>query len=416
MKNNLAPKEKFSSYQILVVVLLAVAQFTVVLDFMVMAPLGDILMKSMKLNAPQFATAVSAYAFAAGVSGIFAAGFADRFDRKKLLLFLYTGFIVGTLLVALSGTHFMLMFARIVTGLFGGVISAVTLAIITDIFSFQQRGRVMGFVQMAFAVSQVAGIPIGLYLANIFSWHAPFLLIVGISVVTAVIIGIFLRPVAAHIQHKREINAFVHLKNTVVRKQYVYAFATTALLSIGGYMMMPFSTPFLINNVGILNEQLPGIYVVMGVCSMIVMPTVGRISDKAGKFPTFVFGTVLGAVMVFIYCNLPVSPVWKVIVVSATMFAGIMSRMIPAQALMTAVPDSADRGAFMSVNSSLQQIAGGIASVIAGLIVYQEPGGRIHHFDTLGYICIVMMIIGAFLMSGINKIVMDKVGSTKAVV
>src|SRR4051812_1599529 len=173
---NTPPLSKFSPHQVLVIVLLALTQFTVVLDFMVMSPLGDMLMKSMNLTTGQFGLAVSSYAFSAGISGLLTAGFADRFDRKKLLLFFYVGFIVGTLLCGLAASYPMLIAARIITGLFGGVIGSISMAIVADLFPIEKRGRVMGFMQMGFGASQVLGIPISLYLANHLGWQAPFLM------------------------------------------------------------------------------------------------------------------------------------------------------------------------------------------------------------------------------------------------
>ena len=402
------PGRSFSPYQKGVIALLAVIQFTLVLDFMVMSPLGDMLMKSMSLNAAQFASAVSAYAFSAGVSGLLAAGFADKYDRKKLLLVFYAGFIIGTILCGTATSFPLLLFGRIVTGLFGGVLGAVSMAIVTDLFSFNQRGRVMGFVQMSFAVSQVAGIPIGLYLANLFNWHAPFLMIVGFSLVTAVFIFSFLRPVTGHIKQKVNQNVFSHLQKTVGNQTYWLPFITTALLSIGGFMLMPFSTPFIINNVGISQAQLPMIYVVMGICSMIALPLIGKLSDRIGKMSTFIIGSVLAAFMIVIYTNLVPVPLWQVILISSLMFAGVMSRVIPATALMTAVPKLEDRGAFMSINSSLQQIAGGIASVIAGWVIIQQPGGKLLRFDILGYMCISLMVACGFCMYAINRQLLRK--------
>lgn len=393
----------FSSYQKGITALLAIVQFTIILDFMVIAPLGDLLMKTMHIGASQFAAAVSVYAFSAGVSGLLAAGFADKYDRKKLLLFFYTGFIAGTLICGTSHSYHWLLFGRIVTGLFGGVLGSVSMAIITDLFSFQQRGRVMGFVQMAFAVSQVAGIPLSLFLANKSDWHAPFLLIVALSILTAVVIIRWLRPVDEHLNRKAESNPLAHLKKTVSTKIYLLPFLTTALLSIGGFMMMPFSTPFIINNVGISQVQLPLIYGITGIGSMVILPLIGRISDKLGKYPTFIAGTILAMFMVIVYTNLGPIPLWQLIAINTVMFAGIMSRMIPSSALMTAIPKPEDRGAFMSVNSSLQQVAGGLASVLAGLIIVQEAGGKLHHFNTLGYVAISIMMICAVLMYFINR-------------
>jgi len=402
------PARSFSAYQKGVIALLAVIQFTVVLDFMVMSPLGDMLMKSMNFNAVQFASAVSAYAFSAGVSGLLAAGFADKYDRKKLLLIFYVGFIIGTLFCGLATSFPLLLVGRIVTGLFGGVLGAVSMAIVTDLFSFSQRGRVMGFVQMSFAVSQVAGIPIGLYLANLFNWHAPFLMIVGFSLVTTVFIFSFLKPVTGHIKQRVNQNVFSHLKKTIGNKSYQLPFITTALLSIGGFMLMPFSTPFIINNVRISQLQLPVIYIIMGICSMIALPLIGKLSDKIGKLPTFFIGSILAAFMIVIYTNLIPVPLWEVIVISSLMFAGVMSRVIPATALMTAVPEIEDRGAFMSINSSLQQIAGGVASVIAGWVIVQQPNGKLLHFDTLGYMCIGLMVACGFCMYLINGQILRK--------
>ena len=402
------PIVSFTPYQKGVIALLAFVQFTVVLDFMVMAPLGDMLMKSLQLNATQFATAVSAYAFSAGISGLLAAGFADKYDRKKLLLFFYTGFIGGTLICATASSFEWLMIGRIVTGLFGGVLGSISMAIVTDLFSFEQRGRVMGFVQMAFAVSQVAGIPIGLYLANNWGWHAPFFLIIGMSILTTVLILRGLKPVTAHINANVRVNPVLHLKKTIVNRSYILPFVTTAFLSIGGFMIMPFSTPFIINNVGISQNDLPVIYVITGIGSMVILPLIGKISDRFGKFPTFLAGTILSIIMVAVYVNLNPIPLWELILINTIMFAGIMSRMIPSTALMTAVPKMEDRGAFMSVNSSLQQVAGGVASVIAGLIIVQERTGRLHHFDTLGYVVMVVMVICAFFIYIISRRVAKK--------
>jgi predicted MFS family arabinose efflux permease len=165
-ENNQAHLSKFTSYQIFVIVILALTQFTVILDFMIMSPLGDMLIKSMNLSPSQFGFAVSSYAFSAGISGLATAGFADRFDRKKLLLFFYIGFILGTLFCGVTTSYSMLIAARIITGLFGGVIGSISMAIGADLFSLEKRGRVMGFIQMGFGASQVLGIPIGLYIAN----------------------------------------------------------------------------------------------------------------------------------------------------------------------------------------------------------------------------------------------------------
>src|SRR5260221_9545148 len=238
----------FSAYQKFAVFILAITQFTVILDFMVMSPLGDILMKSLNLKPANFGFAVSAYAFSAGISGLLTAGFADKFDRKKLLLFFYTGFIAGTILCGIATSYPLLVGARIVTGLFGGVIGSISMAIIADLFEIQQRGRVFGFVQMGFGASQVLGIPIGLYLANIWDWHAPFLWVAAMAVIIAALIAVKLQPLTKHLAVQQDKSAFTHLLHTIAKKDYRIGFSATALLSIGGFMMMPFCSPFVLFN------------------------------------------------------------------------------------------------------------------------------------------------------------------------
>ncbi len=181
MNQQKPPAPSFTGYQKFAIFILATTMFTVVLDFMVMSPLGDILMKSLNLKPAYFGFAVSAYAFSAGISGLLTAGFADKFDRKKLLLFFYFGFIAGTFLCGIANTYPLLVGARIITGLFGGVIGSISMAIVADLFDLQHRGRVMGFLQMGFGASQVLGIPIGLYLANVWGWHAPFLWVAAMA-------------------------------------------------------------------------------------------------------------------------------------------------------------------------------------------------------------------------------------------
>ena len=219
-------KEKisFTFYQKFVITILALTQFSVVLDFMVMSPLGDVLMKQMNLSTNQFGISVAAYAVSAGISGLLTAGFADRYDRKKLLLFFYIGFILGTLFCGLATTYTMLLAARIITGIFGGVIGSISMAIVADLFPIQQRGRVMGFMQMGFGASQVLGIPISLYLSNHWGWQSPFLMIVGMATIILVMIVVKMQQFISHLDSKTENNAFKHLWNTIKNRNYRIGF------------------------------------------------------------------------------------------------------------------------------------------------------------------------------------------------
>lgn len=400
----------FSRYQALLIALLAFTQFTIILDFIIMSPLGAILMPALDITATQFGVAVSAYAFSAGLSGILAAGFADRFDRKRLLLFFYVGFTLGTLLCAAAQNYHVLLLGRIVTGLFGGVIGSVVLAVVTDLFALHLRGRVMGFIQTAFAASQVLGIPVGLFLANHWSWHVCFIAIVGLSIVTIAVIAFAMEPVDAHLKLKQDRNPFHHLVATVGEPRYTLAFAVTTLLATGGYMLMPYSSAFTVNNIGIDMAHLPTIYLVSGLFSIVTGPLVGRASDAFGKYPTFVFGCVMTIVMVLIYTHLGHVSLVTAITVNVLMFVGIFSRMIPSQALISAIPDASQRGSFSAVSASLQQLSGGLGSVLAAAIISQQPDGSLLHFDRIGYVVVTTTIITLVAMYFVQKAVAERAG------
>lgn len=399
-------KLKFSSYEIFVILILALTQFTVVLDFIVISPLGDLLMKSLNLSTTQFGLTVSVYAFSAGLSGLLTAGFADRYDRKKLLLFFYIGFILGTLFCGLSHTYTMLLLARIFTGIFGGVIGAISMTIVSDLFPLEKRGRVFGFLQMGFGASQVLGIPLSLYIANLWGWQWPFLMIVGLSLIIWFSIVLKIRQMSAHLEFKNEQNAIRHLWHTMTLRKYRIGFLATAFLSLGSFMMMPWGSAYVINNLKITVEQLPFIYMASGVCSLTIMPIVGKLSDRFDKLHLFTIASVILIVVIIIYANLGPTPFWIVLIMNLGLQVGFLSRTVPSISLTSALPQKQDRGAFMGINSSLQQIAGGMAAALGGVIVVQKDKfSPLEHYDTLVYVVVLLSVISVALLLRVSRIV-----------
>jgi len=401
-------KQAFTGYEIFIITILALAQFTIVLDFMVMNPLSAFLLEEMNLNTRQFGGVVSAYAYSAGASGFLASFFADRFDRKRLLVFFYAGFIIGTLLCGLATNYHFLLSARIVTGIFGGVIGSVSFAIITDLFAFQVRGRVMGFVQMAFASSQVIGLPVGLMLANKWGWHMPFFMIVGVATLTLLAILVKMRPVNAHLSLQGQRSVGQHMLKVVSNRQYLRVFFATTLLATGGYMLMPFGAAFAVGNLGISKAELSIVYFVTGLCSMVAGPLIGKLADRVGAFKVFAVGSAITIATVLIYTNLGITPLWLVTAISAVMMAAVASRIITSSTINSAVPDQVDRGTFMGINSSVAQVSGGIASTVAGMIVFQNETGFMENYPALGFVVTAAMAITTFQFWGVNKMLHER--------
>jgi len=259
-------------------------------------------------------------------------------------------------------------------------------------------------VQMAFSASQILGIPIGLFLATMLDWHAPFLMIVGIAAPVGIVILFKLKPVTGHLHGRQDKSAFVHLWHTASNPLYLRGFMATMLLATGGFMIMPFSSAFLVNNILIPETRLSMIFFITGLCSLFTGPMLGRLSDKCGKYRLFIFGSALSMVMVFVYTRLGPNPIWVIILTNIILWVGISSRMISSSALTSGVPDLHDRGAYMGINSSMQQVSGGIASFVAGLIVHQPTStSPLQHYDIVGNVTICTMVITMFMMYFIDR-------------
>jgi predicted MFS family arabinose efflux permease len=212
-----------------------------------------------------------------------------------------------------------------------------------------------------------------------------------------------MKPVDAHLKMKSDKNAFLHLWHTLSKKDYIRGFLATVLLATGGFMLMPFGSAFSTNNLGIAIALLPTLYLITGIFSIITGPFIGKYSDSFGKFNMFAFGTIISIVVVAFYTRLGITPFWEVVVINIILFVGISARIISSSALISGVPEPADRGAFMSINSSIQQLSGGVASMIAGMIVIEAPDGKLLRYTELGYVVIGSMVVVLIMMYNLNR-------------
>jgi predicted MFS family arabinose efflux permease len=394
----------------IIVLLLAGLNFTHILDFMIMMPLGNYLMPYFDISPRQFSFLVSAYSVSAAVSGFAAAFFVDKFDRKKVLILSYAGFLLGTIACGLVPSYDLLFASRIMAGLFGGIIGAQVFSIIADIFTYERRGAAMGSVMSAFAVASILGVPFSLYLTNIFAndWHIPFLLVGLVGIVLAPLLVKYIPPMNSHIsRNDLKESPFTVLSKVMHTAEQRSALIFSCLLMMGHFLIIPFINPYLEFNKGFSRDLTPMIYLVGGIASLVAAIYLGRISDRRGKLPVFSVSVFLSLFMVLLITKMPTVPFVVVLCFFAAWFIFATGRAVTAQAMISEVVRPEQRGSFMSFNGSVQQLGTSIASVAAGLIVLKDKAGRIHRYEWLGYLSILVLfaslLLGRYLFSGMDK-------------
>jgi len=379
--------------------LLATINFTHILDFMIMMPLGNFLMPHFDISAQYFSLIVAAYPVTAFASGMVAAFYVDRYDRKKVLLFAYVGFIIGTITCGIATTPSLLMAARILTGLFGGLIGAQVLSIIADTFPYEKRGQAMATVFMAFSMASVFGVPFSLYLAKLISWHAPFIFIGIMGIVLLPFLYKFLPPITGHLKSAAADKSSVREVFSAVfsNRSQTLALLLSGSLMLGHFLVIPFINPYMEFNVGFTKDQTPLIYMVGGVCAMASSTFIGKLADKYGKLKVFTICLLLSLLPIFLITNMPRIPFYYVLIVFGFWFTFSTGRNIPAQAMISTVVHPSERGRFMSFNSSFQQLFTGAASIIAGLIVVRDAQGKIYHYNWVGYLSVSIVFLCWFI-------------------
>jgi predicted MFS family arabinose efflux permease len=377
--------------------MLAALQFTVAVDFVIMMPLGPHLMRIFDINTPEFNLAVSAYAGAAGLSGICAALFLDRFDRKMALVTIYGGFTIGTLFCGLAPTYWTLVFARALAGCFGGIVGGISLAIVGDLVPEVRRASAMGTVMSAFSVAQVAGIPLGLYLADTLSWHVPFVGLAGLSAVIWVCALIQLPKVRAHLALSRAETPVRRFTAILLNRDHLRALALMAVITIGGFMIIPDLANYLVNNVGLSAAELRWVYLVGGAATLFTMNGVGRLADRFGRMRLFGIMLVCSMVAALLITHLPVVPAAVAVAASTFFMITMTGRFVPAITMITSSVTPAHRGGFMSINSSVAQFSSAIAAASAGLIIRDGPNHQLVGFGLVGWVYLGWAIIGLWL-------------------
>lgn len=368
--------------------LMAAIQFSHIVDFMILMPLGPQLMRMFNITPQAFGLLVSSYTFAAGISGFLASFFVDRFDRKSCLLFFYIGFAVSTLACAWAPSYEYLLIARCLAGMFGGVLGSLVLSIVSDAISYERRGSAMGIVMGSFSVASVMGVPFSLYLANKYSWHAPFIFLGLISFPVILLAMKYIPSMNAHVRKGGGHSPWDSIAHILRTPNQQLALVFMFCLVLGQFSVIPFLSPSFVANAGLREDQLPLIYLFGGLCSMVASPTVGRLADRFGKKKVFSASVLLSMIPLWVITHLHQQPVWLVLVVSSSFFIVMSGRMVPAMAMISSTATPEYRGSFMSISSAVQQLSAAIASWVAGVIIVGGEGGQLLNFEIVGYIAI----------------------------
>lgn len=377
------------------ILLLAGLQFCHIVDFMVLMPLGPMLMRLLHMTPAEFGLLVSAYTLAAGLSGFACAFVIDRFDRRRLLLAIFGGFAAATLACGFAWSFESLLLARLLAGVFGGILGANVMAYLGDCIPEERRGAATGKVMAAFSVAAVAGVPLGLFLAVQINWRMPFFFVAGTGALLFFTALRLLPSVPARTAGP------VELRGTLAAVfgigNHWRAFALIGALMLAGFSVIPFISPYMVGNVGLSEAQLPLIYLVGGLATFFTAPLIGRLADRHGKARTVQMVCALSLLPLFLITHLPPLALPLVLMVSTLFMVLVSGRLIPAMALVTSASSPALRGRFLSMNASLQQLSASAAAFLPTLVLAQGPGGRLLHYELVGYGAMAMTLVALWL-------------------
>ena len=382
---------------------LAVIQFTATLDFMVMMPLAPQFTRLFGISAQEFGFLISAYTFAAAGAGVVTSIFIERFDRKRLLLTIYSGFVVSAIVTASAQSYPMLLAARALAGIFGGVLGGVVFTIIGDAVPAARRGRATGIVMTSFSIATVAGVPAALLLGNLFGWRAAFLLVALLGVACAVVARRTL-PQLAHAGRDRRHAAWPDFLRTLTFPNHLRAFLFTFLMMLSGFTVIPYVSLYVTSNIGLPERDLPLVYLAGGVATFFTARWIGRWADRAGKRQVYRRIAWISIAPLIAITHAPGLPLLAVLALTTLFFVFVPGRMVPAMAVVTSAARPGARGSFMTLNSAVMQVGSGVAATITGAIVERNASGALTHYNWVGYAAVAATVAAIFWVGTIRAL------------
>jgi predicted MFS family arabinose efflux permease len=410
--NPAAPARSRSGLQpgeVVLLLTLAGMQFTNILDFMIMMPLAPQLMRLFEIDPRHFGFLVSAYTFAAAASGFIAAFWIDRFARKRALLVMYTGFVIATALCGIAPSYPLLLAARVVAGVFGGVIGALVLTIVADVIPYARRARGTALISAAFSLAAVMGVPLGLWFAAHYSWRAPFLVLAGASVAAWIVAWRVVPTLDAHVRGSERRKPLAQLRAVFGVPNHLRAFAFMIVLMTSVFLVVPFIAAYNVANVGVAESDLPYIYFAGGLATLFTAQVIGWLADRFGKKRIFTILAFVSLVPIVVMTHLPPLPLLGAVAASVLFFVFVPGRFGPAMALVTGSVAPRLRGSFLSFNGAVQQLGAGAASFAAGFLIGRGNDGSLTGFDLAGWCSVAATLLAVVLASSI-RIVPDGSG------
>ncbi len=397
LAKNLADSTSLRRRELFLLLLLASVQFTSIVDFMVVMPLGPQLMRTLQIVPAQFGWIVSSYTIAAGLAAILASSIMDRFGRKAAFLTLYAGFLVGTLLCGLASGYYALLSARVVTGMFGGILGGMAMAIVGDVFPEERRGRATGVLMSAFAAASVFGVPIGIYLGNTLGWNAPFLILAALGTPVFIVSLLAMPPLRDHLQNAAHVHPFAQILETFRHAGHLRAFTLTLTLMLGSFAVIPYVSVYLVANVGVTEITLTVVYVTGGLLTLVGAPVIGRLADHFGKLLIYRIVASISMALMLVVTTLPRVPLAVAAGVVGTLMLTNAGRMVAALAMVTSSVEPRRRGGFMSANSAVQHLSAGVGAAIGGKILIKAADGSSLHYERVGLVAVAATLLSLWI-------------------
>jgi multidrug resistance protein len=385
----------------LLLLTLAGIQFCHIVDFMIVMPLGPILMRDFGLDAHEFGLLVASYSFTAAISGVLMATFVDRFERKRFLLLGFALFALATLACGLAPNYPTLIVARGLAGAFGGLMGALVQTMVADAIPYERRATATGFVSTAFSISTVLGVPLSLWLANGFGWRAPFVFIAVLSLI-AIVVGVRVLPeLRHHLGGEARAHPLSDMLAVLAEANHLRTLLWSALIIFSGFTVIPYITVYAVGNVGISQHDIPVIYLVGGAATLFTARIIGRMADTHGKVEIYRLLAVAAMLPLVLVTHIGAVPLWAWVICTTAFFVLVSGRMVPAMAIISSAVQSRLRGTFMSLNATMQSVAMGLATMLSGFIISVDSSGKIVGYPLVGYVAIAANLLAIAFVSRI---------------